>query len=81
MTTNDARCTRVPKSRASTVKAASKKQKLLSTKKLDLNFRQKLVNSYIWSIAFYGAETGTFRKDQKYLESFVNVVLEKAGED
>jgi hypothetical protein len=29
------------------------------------------VKCYIWSIAFYGAETWTLRKlDQKYLESF-----------
>ena len=33
--------------------------------------RKKLVKCYIWSIALYGAETGTLRKvDQKYLESF-----------
>ena len=30
----------------------------------------------------YGAETwDTSKVDQKYLESFLNVVLEKAGED
>jgi hypothetical protein len=39
------------------------------TSKLDLNLRKKLVNSYIWSIALYDAETWTLRKvDQKYLE-------------
>ena len=33
--------------------------------------KQKLVKCYIWSIAFYGAETWTFRAvDQKRLESF-----------
>jgi hypothetical protein len=41
------------------------------TSKLDLHLRKKLVKCYIWSIALYGAETGTLRKvDQKYLESF-----------
>ena len=31
----------------------------------------KLVKCYIWSIALYGAETGTLRAvDQKHLESF-----------
>ena len=52
-------------------------QKLRSTKrrfftsKLDLNLRKKLVKCYIWSMALYGAETGTFRAaDKKYLESF-----------
>jgi hypothetical protein len=33
--------------------------------------RKKLVKCHIWSIALYGAETGTFRTvDQKHLESF-----------
>jgi hypothetical protein len=38
---------------------------------MDLNLRNKLVKSYIWSIALYGAETWTLRKvDQKHLEIF-----------
>jgi hypothetical protein len=38
---------------------------------LDLELRKKLVKYYIWSIALYGAETGTLRAvDQKHLESF-----------
>jgi len=52
-------------------KAAFNK-KTLFTNKLDLNLRKKLVKCYIWSMAFYGAESGTLRAgDQKYLESFV----------
>ena len=44
---------------------------LYFTSKLDLNLRKKLVKCYIWSMAFYGAETWTLRAaDQKYLESF-----------
>ena len=44
--------------------------------------RKKLVKCYIWSIAFCGAETWTvWAIDQKHLESFLNVVLEKDGED
>jgi hypothetical protein len=36
-----------------------------------LNLRKKQENCYIWSIAFYGAETWTFQNaDQKHLESF-----------
>jgi len=36
-----------------------------------LELRKKPVNSYNWSIAFYGAETWALGKvDQKYLESF-----------
>jgi hypothetical protein len=38
---------------------------------LELKLRKKLVKSYIWSIALYGAETWTIRLvDQKHLESF-----------
>jgi hypothetical protein len=51
--------------------AALSKKKALFTSKLDLHFKEKLVNCYIWSIVLCGAETGTLRKvDQKYLESF-----------
>jgi hypothetical protein len=71
MITNDARCTREIKSRISIATAAFNKKKTLFTSKLDLNLEKKLVKSYIWSIALYGAETWTLRKvDQKYLESF-----------
>ena len=39
--------------------------------RLDLNLRKKLVKCYIWSKAFYGAETWTLRAaDKKHLESF-----------
>jgi hypothetical protein len=38
--------------------------------KLDLNLRNKLTESFIWSIALYGAENWTLGKvDEKYLES------------
>jgi hypothetical protein len=39
--------------------------------KMDLELRKKLSKCYIWSIALYGAKTGTLRTvDQKNLESF-----------
>jgi hypothetical protein len=50
--------------------AAFNKKKLLFAGNLDLrvNLRKKLVNFYVWSIAFYGAETWKIRQvDQKYL--------------
>ena len=66
--TNDGRRTCEIKSRIAMAKAAFKKKK---TSTLDLNLRKKLVKYYIWSMAFYGAETWTLRAaDQKYLESF-----------
>ena len=73
MLTNDGRCTCEIKSRIAMAKAAfkkKKKKKILFTSKLDLNLRKKLVKCYIWSMAFYGAETWTLRAaDKKYLES------------
>jgi len=71
MITNDARCTQESKSRIVMAKAAFNKNKTLCTRKLDLNFRKKLVMCYIWSIASFGAETWTLWKVyQNYLESF-----------
>jgi hypothetical protein len=69
--TNDARCTREIKSKIVMATAALNKKKALLTSKLDLNIRKKLVNCYIWSIAFCGAGIWILQKaDQKYLESF-----------
>ena len=52
-------------------KAAFNKKRALFTGTLDLELRKKLVKCYIWSIAFYGAETGTLRAvDQKNLKNF-----------
>jgi hypothetical protein len=58
---NDARCICELKSRIAMAKAALNKKKTF-TSKLNLNLRKKLVNCYIWSIAFYGAETRTLRQ-------------------
>jgi hypothetical protein len=79
MLTNDGRC-------ACELNPGLLWQKLHLTRRglclrLDVKLRKKLVHCYIWSVALYGAETGTVRAvDQKNLESF-NVVLEKDGED
>jgi len=52
-------------------KAAFSKRRAHFTCTLDLELRKKLLKCYIWSIALYGAETGTVRAvDQKQLESF-----------
>jgi len=40
-------------------KAALNKKRALFTSTLDLKLKKKLVKSYIWSIALYGAETWT----------------------
>jgi hypothetical protein len=47
-------------------KASFNEEKILITSKSDLYLGKKSVKCYIWSIAFLGAETWTFRKvDQK----------------
>ena len=57
-------------SRIAITKAAFNKKKTLFTSKLDLNLRKKLVKSYVWSMAVYGAESWMLRAtDQKRLES------------
>jgi hypothetical protein len=71
MITNDARCTREMKARIAMAEAAFSKKKTVSTSKLDLELRKKLVKCYIWSIALYGAKSWTLQKlYQKCLESF-----------
>jgi hypothetical protein len=61
MITSDARYTCEIQSRIAKVNAAFNRKETLFTSAL----------GYIWSRAFYGAETWTLQKvDQKYLESF-----------
>jgi hypothetical protein len=51
-------------------KAAFNKKRALCTGKMDLELRKKLVKCYIWSVALYGAETGTdWGVDRKQLDS------------
>ena len=59
------------KPRIAITKAAFNKKMDLFTSTLGLKLRNKIVKCYIWSIAFYGAETGTIRAvDEKQLGSF-----------
>jgi hypothetical protein len=58
------------KSRLAMAKASFNRKQTLFTSILDLNLRMKLVQCYMWSTAFYGAETWTLQKvNQIYLES------------
>jgi hypothetical protein len=71
MLTNEGKCTCEIKSGIAMAKAAFNKKRALSTSKMDLELRKKLVKCYIWSIALYGPEMWTLRAvDQKHLESF-----------
>jgi hypothetical protein len=68
---NNARCAGKIKSRIDTVKLAFNKKKSLFANKLDSSLRKKLIKSYIWSIAFYGAKSWTLLKvDQTYFKGF-----------
>jgi hypothetical protein len=71
MLTNGERYTCEIKSRIAMAKVAFNKKRDIFTSTLDLKLRKKLVKSYIWSIALYGAETWTLRAiDQKHMTSF-----------
>jgi len=71
MITDDARCTQESKSRIAMAKAAFNKARTPCTRKLDLNFRKKLVTCYFLITALFGVETWTLWKvHQKYLESY-----------
>jgi len=59
--TNDGRCTCEIKCRIAMLRAAFNKKRALFSSTLDLELRKKLVKCYIWSIAFYGAETWMLR--------------------
>jgi hypothetical protein len=62
MMTNDARCTCEIKCVIAIAKAAFNRKMTLSTRKLDLNLRKKLLKWYIWSIPLYGAEMWNYRR-------------------
>ena len=67
MVTNDARCTREIKSWIAMTKSGFSKKKAISASR----FKEETMKCYIWSIAWYGAETGTVRQaDQKYQGSY-----------
>ena len=64
------------------VGTAFSKKKNLFTSKLDVNLRKKLMKCYVWSIALCGAETGDGPGNRSETDGkFLNVVLEKDGED
>jgi hypothetical protein len=57
--------------RIAIAKEAFNRKISLSTSKLNIEIKKKLVRCYVWSIALYGSEIWTLRKlEQKYLESF-----------
>jgi hypothetical protein len=61
MLTNDGRCACEIKSRIAMAKDAFNKNRALSTSKIDLELREKLVKVYIWSVALCDAEIWTIQ--------------------
>jgi hypothetical protein len=59
---SDVRCTREIKSGISLARATFKKKKTLSTSKLELNLKKKLVKCYVWSASFMVRKFGHFGK-------------------
>jgi hypothetical protein len=60
MLTNYGRCTCEINSRIAMEKVTYNKKRALFTTKMILELRKKLIKCYIWTIALYGAETGSF---------------------
>jgi hypothetical protein len=51
--------------------AFSKKQKLLTSKRIHLNIKKRLIKTYVWSVATYGCETWVINDtEKKKLETF-----------
>jgi len=51
--------------------AFSKKHKLLTSKKIHLNIKKRLIKTYVWSIATYGCGTWVINNtEKKKLEAF-----------
>lgn len=68
--TEDMRCTKEIKVRIAMAKEAFSKHRQLLCSKLDLKLRKRLAKCFVWSVALYGAETWTMRKeDERRIEA------------
>ena len=69
--TDDIRSTKEIKTRIAIAKEAFNKKKNLLNGPLNKELRKRLAKCYIWSVALYGVETWTLRKeDEKRIEAF-----------
>lgn len=69
--TEDMRCHKEVKTRIAMAKEAFNKKRRLLCGSMDRNLRKRLAKCFIWSVALYGAETWTLRKeDERRLEAF-----------
>lgn len=69
--TEDLRCHQEVKTRIAIAKEAFNRKRRLLCGKLDKDLRKRLGKCFVWSVALYGAETWTLRReDEKRLEAF-----------
>jgi hypothetical protein len=61
--TADGRCEAEIKARIGMAKDAFSKRKELLTKKMSRSIKKRIVKAVVWSVALYGAETWTLRKE------------------
>ena len=71
MITEDGRCDVEIKTRIGMAKDAFNKRRELLTQRMDRKFKKKIIKAVVWSVACYGLETWTMRKDEMYrLQAF-----------
>lgn len=69
--TEDMRCHKEVKTRIAIAKEAFNKKRRLLCGSMDRKLRKRMAKCFIWSVALYGAETWTLRKeDERRLEAF-----------
>ena len=81
--TSDGRSVHEIKQRIALAKIAfSKKHKLLTSKKIHLNNKERLIKTYVWSVGTYGCETWVINNtEKKKTRSLRDVVSEAYGKD
>ena len=69
--TSDGRCETEIKTRIGIAKNAFNQRKELLSKSLNKNIKKRIIKGIVWSVAFYAAETSTYRReDIRRLEAF-----------
>src|SRR3981081_1550184 len=82
--TEDGTCKTEIRARISMAKAAFVKRKELLTRKMSRTLKKRKIKTVIWSVALYGAETWTLKKEDmkrlNYLEMWMWIRIERISE-
>ena len=62
---DDGRCEDEIKARITSAKVAFNKKRELITQRMYKKLKKKIIKSVVWSVALYGSETCTVRKEEK----------------